>query len=79
MVEDQISDARSDRIDTWLSPLQPFKRHHSICDSRLRNTGTWILEHDEFLKWLSDSPGSPCLCCYGDPGAGKTFIAYVSR
>jgi hypothetical protein len=79
MVEAQILDAQSSKIHVWLSPMEPSKRHRSIRDSRLRNSGTWILQRNEFIKWVSDSPESPCLCCYGDPGAGKTFIAYVSR
>jgi len=78
MVETHISDTRSSQICDWLSPMQPSKRHHSIRDSRLRNSGTWVLEHNEFSEWTSDSPESRFLCCYGDPGAGKTFIAYVS-
>ena len=78
MVKSHISDTRSMEIEEWLSPLEPSKRHHSIRDSHLPNTGIWILEHHEFLKWLSDSPKCPYLCCYGDPGAGKTFITYVN-
>src|SRR5436190_8763431 len=80
MVKCQISNNRSGEIAEWLSPLEPSKRHHSIRDSRLRNTGIWVLEHDEFLNWSSsDSPESLSLFCCGDPGSGKTFIAYVNR
>ncbi|OCK74412.1 purine and uridine phosphorylase, partial [Lepidopterella palustris CBS 459.81] len=59
----------------WLSPLELSKRHYEIRSSRLPKSGMWILQHDSFLKWSSDSPASRALCCYGDPGAGKTFIA----
>lgn len=78
MVEAQILDTRSSEIYDWLSPMEPYKRHHSIRDSRLHNSGTWVLQHNEFSKWVSDSPESKYLGCYGNPGAGKTFIAYVS-
>jgi hypothetical protein len=75
MLKGQISDSRSKEMEEWLSTLDPSQRHHSIRKIRVPHTGQWVLEHKEFKKWLSDSPKSPYLCCYGDPGAGKTFIA----
>ncbi|KAF4635819.1 hypothetical protein G7Y89_g2285 [Cudoniella acicularis] len=58
----------------WLSPLEPSERHDDIRSTRLPRSGTWILQHETFQKWFSESPSSPVLFCYGDPGAGKTFI-----
>jgi len=65
-----------------LSPLEPQKRHQDVRSTRLKNTGTWLLQHHRFQKWLeSDGTGEThsdrILCCYGLPGAGKTVMRYV--
>ena len=65
-------------ILAWLSPLDPKRRHQDIRDRRVENVGEWLLQSEEFRSWYAGSEGSqsdnPVLFCYGDPGAGKTFI-----
>ncbi|KKZ63280.1 hypothetical protein EMCG_00263 [[Emmonsia] crescens] len=63
-----------DGILDWLSPLEPSKTHQDVRSMRLEGTCEWVLETAEFLDWLSDTPSNRALYCYGDPGAGKTFL-----
>ena len=73
------TDERSN-ILAWLSPLEPRLRHRDIQDRRVENIGGWVLETEAFKGWYASSGGSgsdnAVLFCYGDPGAGKTFIRY---
>jgi len=68
------------KILAWLSPLNPGVWHQDIRNSRIENVGGWVLETEEFRSWYTGSRGSASdnavLFCYGDPGAGKTFIRY---
>ena len=66
------------RIQMWLSPLEPHARHQDVRNRRLDGVGDWVLEKNEFESWLKsqDSSGNPTLLCYGDQGAGKTYIRY---
>ena len=71
------ADKRSN-ILAWLSPLEPRLRHKDIQERRVENIGGWVLETEAFKGWYASSGGSgsdnAVLFCYGDPGAGKTFI-----
>ena len=72
-----VPDNRSN-ILAWLSPLEPSLRHQDIQDSRVGNIGEWLLQTEEFKSWCAGSGGGESdkavLFCYGDPGAGKTYI-----
>ena len=72
-----IADERS-QILTWLSPLEPNIRHHDVRDRRVEHVGEWLLQTEEFKSWHAGSGGgesdNAVLFCYGDPGAGKTYI-----
>ncbi|KAI5813237.1 hypothetical protein BZA77DRAFT_251974, partial [Pyronema omphalodes] len=63
----------------WISPLEPHKRHHDIRSKRLKDTGTWFLETEEFEKWYNkddtDEDFIPLLGSYGIPGAGKSVMS----
>ena len=65
-------------ILAWLSPLDPRLRHQDIGDRRVENVGEWLLQTEEFSSWRGGSErgesDNAVLFCYGDPGAGKTFI-----
>ena len=65
-------------ILAWLSPLDPKLRHQDIGDRRVENVGEWLLQTGEFKSWCAGGEGSESddavLFCYGNPGAGKTFI-----
>jgi len=66
------------RIQEWLSPLQPSKRHRDVKNSRLDGVGEWVLRRNEFESWCRNKDGSvdPILLCYGGQGVGKTYIRY---
>ena len=76
------ADERS-QILTWLSPLEPRLRHQDVRDRRVENVGEWLLQTEEFKSWYAGSGGgesdNAVFFCYGDPGAGKTFIRYPGQ
>ena len=62
----------------WLSPLEPRLRHQDIQDNRVEDIGEWLLQTEEFKSWCAGGgrgkSDNAVLFCYGDPGAGKTYI-----
>ena len=62
-------------IFEWLSPLSPSARHFENQKKRVKHTGTWLLNNPKFLDWSAKIAKYQVLCCYGDPGAGKTIIS----
>ena len=66
-----------DQIRCFLSPLKFGTRHRDIADLITPGTGKWFLDSDEFQRWVkSKEDSSQVLCCVGDPGVGKTGLAY---
>ena len=57
----------------WISPLEPWERHHAIGKNRMAGVGDWLLITNEFTQWKEDGGGTtkPVLLCYGNPGVGK--------
>ena len=70
----------SARIQAWLSPLEPHARHEDVRNRRLDGVGEWVLQRNEFVSWREsqDSLVNCALLCYGNQGAGKTYIRYES-
>ena len=68
----------SARIQAWLSPFEPHARHQDVRNRRLDGVGEWVLKKNEFESWRKspDSSVNRTLLCYGDQGAGKTYIRY---
>jgi len=66
------------RIQEWLSPLEPQKRHQDVRSSRFGGVGEWVLRRSEFESWCKSQDGSVnrTLLCYGGQGVGKTYIRY---
>ena len=62
----------------WLSPLEPHVRHKNIEASRVDKVGGWLLETEQFQRWWSGNgqgeSQNATMFCYGNPGAGKTYI-----
>ena len=71
------ADDRSQLL-AWLSPLDPRLRHGDILERRISDVGEWLIQTEQFRRWCSlsrEGEGDKAvLFCYGDPGAGKTFI-----
>ena len=68
------------RIQEWLSPMEPRARHQDVRNRRLDGVGEWVLQKNEFESWRKgpDSTSNRTLLCYGNQGAGKTYIRYES-
>ena len=66
------------KILAWLSPLDPWIRHHDIRTQRVENVGDWLLRTEEYRNWLDGVRcgkfGNSALFCYGGPGVGKSYI-----
>ena len=43
-------------------------------EDRLFNTGTWILKHEQYKRWLT-TDGATCLWIHGIPGVGKSVLS----
>jgi len=67
------------QILEWLSPMAPRERHQAISGGRMGGVGDWLLRTNGFEGWHAneDQGVNPVLFCYGDPGAGKTYLRYV--
>jgi len=74
------ADSESLRIQAWLSPLEPHRRHQDVRNRRLDGVGDWVLRRNEFESWRRSQDGSvdSTLLCYGGQGVGKTYIRYTS-
>ena len=66
----------SSRIQEWLSPLEPHKRHRDVRNGRLKGVGEWVLRRSEFESWCEsqEEAANRTLLCYGGQGVGKTYI-----
>ena len=64
------------QIMSWLSPLEPGKRHQSVRTDRFDGVGDWLLETGEFREWRGSEDGGDkaVLLCSGNPGVGKTYL-----
>lgn len=64
---------KQDLLD-WLSLLNVQAQHDKIQGARTQNTGSWFLQHENFLRWRGDRDDSHLLWCHGLPGSGKTVL-----
>ncbi|KAF9028322.1 hypothetical protein BDZ89DRAFT_1066131 [Hymenopellis radicata] len=46
-----------------------------LLEKRLSGTGTWVIQHPDFVAWRDDQESPRTLWCYGNPGAGKSVAA----
>ncbi len=66
-------EARRQILD-WISTTKYYQKHQALRESRARNTGNWILQTSEYLRWR-DGTGTT-LWCQGIQGSGKTNLVY---
>lgn len=60
------------KITDWLSPPDPWTNHASARQRYEPQTGTWLLQSDQYQKWKTGS--SNYLWLYGKAGCGKTVL-----
>lgn len=46
------NDQKHQEVLRWLSPLNPASRQIDVLNRRHEGTGKWLLESDEFKKWI---------------------------
>ena len=77
------ADERVERVEraeilAWLSRLEPQMRHDGIRVRRVKDVGDWLFRTEEYQNWFDGicggEPDNSALFCYGDPGAGKTYM-----
>jgi len=65
-------------ILAWRSPLEPRVRHQNLEAGRVDKVGDWLLQTQQFRSWwdgsTQDESPNATIFCYGNPGAGKTYI-----
>lgn len=59
----------------WLTPTDYGTQQSDLISQRQGGTGLWLLDSDEFQRWLNKSRQT--LFCPGIPGAGKTMITSI--
>ena len=62
-------------IMDWLAPVDYALQQSDFINRRQEGTGQWLLDSDEFQRWLNQQQQT--LFCPGIPGAGKTMIASI--
>jgi hypothetical protein len=68
---------RQDRaIVNWLTPIDYSTQQTDFLARRQEKTGLWLLDSDEFQRWLNKS--GQTLFCPGIPGAGKTMMTSIA-
>ncbi|RDW65706.1 ankyrin repeat domain-containing protein [Aspergillus mulundensis] len=72
---------RRREILNWLSPTTHEAKQADFFGRVQPGTGSWLLESDEFGKWMAQDEETPTdqrsLFCPGLPGAGKTFLTSI--
>ena len=62
-------------IVDWLTPIDYALQQNDFISRRQEGTGQWLLDSDEFQRWLDKKQQT--LFCPGIPGAGKTMITSI--
>ena len=62
-------------IIDWLTPIDYAPQQSDYISRRQEGTGQWLLNSNEFQKWVGQSKQT--LFCPGIPGAGKTMITSI--
>lgn len=62
LVSDEVAERERRECMTWISPLNFSATQNENLGRCEKGTGKWILESDEFKRWLSGD-GSTMWCC----------------
>jgi hypothetical protein len=61
------------QISKWLSPPDPSSNLNAALEERKAETGLWLLESYQFVRWKTTNRS--LLWLFGKPGCGKTILA----
>jgi hypothetical protein len=64
-----------EQILRWLTSIDFATQQNDFISRRQEGTGRWLLDSDEFQKWVNQSGRT--MFCPGIPGAGKTILASI--
>ncbi len=78
MLAEGREDTMRKNVLDWISTMKYAQKHRLLQHSRATDTGSWILQREEFTRWRDGSSASNVLWCHGIQGSGKTNLAYVS-
>jgi len=67
-------DQEHETILKWLTPIDYASQQSDIINRRQEGTGLWLLNSEEFQKWVNQGK---TLFCPGIPGAGKTMMSSI--
>jgi hypothetical protein len=66
-------DQRFQKIERWLSPLDPSTNYIKALEQRHEGTGRWFLQSASFMKWKTRR--NSILWLHGIPRYGKTILS----
>ena len=64
VVADEVQVEKRRKILEWLSPGSFNSRHEELQKSRVKSSGQWFLNSNEYINWVSGT-GPSCLLCTG--------------
>jgi Cdc6-like AAA superfamily ATPase len=73
--ENQERQQERQAILDWLTPIDYTTQQSDFISRRQEGTGQWLLDSEEFQKWLNSNKQT--LFCPGIPGAGKTILTSI--
>ncbi|KAL6900454.1 hypothetical protein GGI43DRAFT_383929 [Trichoderma evansii] len=71
-----IDEDRLRELLRFISPEGHGKSHVDIADSRIDDTGNWLIEHEGFRTWQAIPSSSTVLWLKGTIGTGKTYLTW---
>ncbi|EHK49555.1 hypothetical protein TRIATDRAFT_235024 [Trichoderma atroviride IMI 206040] len=75
-IREMIDEDRLRGLLQFISPEGHGKSHVDIADSRIDDTGNWLMEHEGFRAWQAIPSSSTILWLKGTVGTGKTYLTW---
>ncbi|KAH9883839.1 ankyrin [Xylariomycetidae sp. FL2044] len=71
-IHEKVDVERFRTILRWITPVDFQERHYELSSRRAKGTCRKLLTDHRFVSWLSGASEERQMCCFGDPGAGKS-------
>ncbi|KAL7921336.1 hypothetical protein ACQKWADRAFT_130206 [Trichoderma austrokoningii] len=75
-IREMIDEEQLRGLLQFISPEGHGKSHVDIADSRIDDTGNWLIEHEGFRTWQAIPSSSTILWLKGTVGTGKTYLTW---